>query len=369
MITYNRDRIFGLDILRSVAILLVVFQHSILIFRYHSSFYKFLSSFVVIDGVTLFFVLSGFLIGGILIKTFEKEELTFKKLSNFWIRRWFRTLPNYFLILTFIVFFFLISENQLVGFNVGYYFFVHNFIHSPSLFFPESWSLSVEEWFYLLFPVLLFLIFFILKFNFRRTLFLSIILLGSFSVISRIIVYALSQSSSELLDFHYAVIYRFDSIAVGVGAAYLSFYKNEFWIKYRKHFLFGSAILFVLYVPVKLLFKSSLIYFSLYDLIVESFIVFLLLPFLSKVKVETDNIVIRSITTISIISYSMYLLNYTVIFGIIMPFIFEKKFSSHIIYYDLMRFFVHWGLTFVLSYFLYVLYEKPMTDLREKFIK
>ena len=54
----------------------------------------------LINGVELFFVLSGFLIGGILIKTFQKDNsFGIKTISNFWIRRWFRTLPNYDLIL------------------------------------------------------------------------------------------------------------------------------------------------------------------------------------------------------------------------------------------------------------------------------
>ena len=91
----EKNRIFGLDIMRTFAILAVMFGHSI--FFLPTSIKDQLHAFVI-DGVNIFFVLSGFLIGGILIRDFEKKK-TIKVLFNFWIRRWFRTLPNYFLIL------------------------------------------------------------------------------------------------------------------------------------------------------------------------------------------------------------------------------------------------------------------------------
>ena len=65
-------------------------------------------------GVELFFVLSGFLIGGILIKIFDNTEFTFADVRRFWIRRWFRTLPNYWLILSInIIIFVFINGNKL----------------------------------------------------------------------------------------------------------------------------------------------------------------------------------------------------------------------------------------------------------------
>ena len=50
------------------------------------------------DGVTIFFVLSGFLIGRILIRTFGAGA-SVSSLTTFWVRRWFRTLPAYFVTL------------------------------------------------------------------------------------------------------------------------------------------------------------------------------------------------------------------------------------------------------------------------------
>jgi peptidoglycan/LPS O-acetylase OafA/YrhL len=90
------NRVFGLDILRAAAILFVVIGHGSLLL---SEELRVLCNYFFFDRVSIFFVLSGFLIGGILIKLIEKNGFSLTILKSFWIRRWFRTLPNYFLIL------------------------------------------------------------------------------------------------------------------------------------------------------------------------------------------------------------------------------------------------------------------------------
>ena len=94
----NRERIWGLDLYRSIAIILVVFTHgAYLLEKTPFEGFPFIK---MLDGVDLFFVLSGFLIGGILLKDITSTSgIGFKKLFNFWKRRWLRTLPNYYLIL------------------------------------------------------------------------------------------------------------------------------------------------------------------------------------------------------------------------------------------------------------------------------
>jgi len=100
-------------------------------------------------GVEIFFVLSGFLIGQLIVK----EVLTppsWRGLSRFWVRRWFRTLPPYYLVL---------GLRTLLGHPLHWRFlvFLQNFDHKAMASFPVSWSLSIEEWFYLLAPFLLLL--------------------------------------------------------------------------------------------------------------------------------------------------------------------------------------------------------------------
>ena len=86
-IEINSSRIYGLDILRAMAILFVVIGHGqYLLPRKFNTFH----SIFVFDGVSIFFVLSGFLIGGILIKIIENKEANTSTLIDFWKRRWFR---------------------------------------------------------------------------------------------------------------------------------------------------------------------------------------------------------------------------------------------------------------------------------------
>ena len=61
----KENRIFGLDLLRSIAILLVLFAHGDFILKENITNYN---GIIKLDGVDFFFVLSGFFIGGILIK-------------------------------------------------------------------------------------------------------------------------------------------------------------------------------------------------------------------------------------------------------------------------------------------------------------
>lgn len=116
-------------------------------------------------GVDLFFVLSGFLIGSILLRN-QQSPMLFKA---FYIRRFARILPIYYLLL--VVFHFskeIITTPSLYMFiddiSLSYYFlFIQNFAMGynnnfgpPSL--TPTWSLAVEEQFYLIIPLVIFLL-------------------------------------------------------------------------------------------------------------------------------------------------------------------------------------------------------------------
>lgn len=138
----NPKRVFSLDVLRAIAILLVLICH--LISRVggkeNSTAYYFGTL-----GVEIFFVLSGFLIGGIIIKIFrESEKFKLKDVKGFWIRRWFRTLPNYYLILIISI---IIYSVYYQGFilkdlsNLKYFIFLQNLTSPPevSFLYPGAW--------------------------------------------------------------------------------------------------------------------------------------------------------------------------------------------------------------------------------------
>ena len=129
-------RVYGLDVLRAIAILFVVIVHGAGIINNTT-----LENFPwirMIDGVELFFVLSGFLIGSILLKLVnDNPQLKPTDLLNFWKRRWFRTLPNYYLILlvNWIIVKYKIIDGNIEAFNWKFIFFLHNFAEPFQQFF------------------------------------------------------------------------------------------------------------------------------------------------------------------------------------------------------------------------------------------
>ena len=134
-------------------------------------------------GVDLFFVLSGFLIGKIILKQLEKRKTTFKDFGYFWFRRWFRTLPNYYLVLTINILLYFLFYGNIVPSVWRFFVFLQNFSEGQIDFFTESWSLSIEEFSYVLGPLLLYVSLLFFKHCTKHKLFLlvtGLIIVGLF---------------------------------------------------------------------------------------------------------------------------------------------------------------------------------------------
>ena len=139
------SRVFGLDLM-PLAILFVVIAHSQR--QNPSRFSRFPALYKSGWGHPLF-VLSGFLIGRIIFRVIEGRN--FSSLVRFYNRRWWRTLPNYYFFFALhIVFYYVFSIEENIDWRG--LFFLQNVNSPPEGFFRESWSLAVEEWFYLVFP-------------------------------------------------------------------------------------------------------------------------------------------------------------------------------------------------------------------------
>ena len=366
-INYGHSRVFGLDLLRMFAILFVVFGHSAILVP---EAYKDIIRKITLDGVAMFFVLSGFLIGGILIKIVEKEKPTFPVLLNFWSRRWLRTAPIYFIILSIVLIYtFLFKADRVPSDWYRYFVFTQNLNHKLPLFFAESWSLSIEEWFYLLTPVALFIALKLSKLSVKHTT-LIVLILGTTAIIGyRLYLFrTLNLTDFEELNLQITrqVLPRLDSIMFGVLAAYIAYYFPKIWNKANLWFLPILGFIALYYLKFKNPSNTSE-YTVVWLPIIKSFIVFLSLPFLAQWKELRFTKISKAVTFISLISYSMYLTNLTVVIHMIIKHAIHGNYlHKHVLpSYWQYEYLLFWAITIVLSYLTYVTIEVPFMKLRD----
>ncbi|HHG86410.1 MAG TPA: acyltransferase [Bacteroidetes bacterium] len=354
--TPYKKRNLGLDIVRSIAILLVLIEHSHLYFIFGNQ--------PGIWGVEIFFVLSGYLIGQIILRSFS-DGVTFGKIKEFWIRRWFRTVPMYFLVLIFLDLF-LDPEG---GLHWKYYLFLQN-LTDHFIFFPVSWSLTIEEWFYLLLPLLFLGISGTKKLQKRAT---GIMLTGVVLAILLIrIIYVIEFDPVFDLGIRKFPPLRLDALMIGVLLAYVKLHYKHIFQKMASLsvFLFSLvgmvAIALFFYKnsgPGNLLNSSFFARAFIFTCMSLSFALALpwveQQPFLSKAGNRHPFRFL--VTNLSLMTYTVYLVHYDIFSRIVVAPPYSLAWLGQVGLSLL--------LTFVLSTVLYRFFEKPMTDLRDRFGK
>ena len=194
--------------------------------------------------------------------------------------------------------------------------FTHNLYNGFHSFFWESWSLSVEEWFYIILPLSIFGFRLFLS---KKHTFLATILL----LIITPLLYRITQADTVYDSFHtYDVevrkvgVMRLDTIIYGVLAAYIKFYHKDFWRLCRwPAFVLGMVIL---YKAVTSDHSFELFYSRTFYFVAISIGAMLLLPLADNIKTYRFKWWGKTVTHISKISYSMYLINLGLVFGVIM---------------------------------------------------
>ncbi len=354
----DRKRIFGLDILRAMAIILVVLGHGKFILE--DTVLEGFPFFKMIDGVDLFFVLSGFLIGGILLRQIEsKGSFSVQDLLGFWKRRWFRTLPNYYLVLglNVLVVRLGIIQEDISQFNWRFLVFVQNFKAPFQGFFWESWSLSIEEWFYLITPVLI-----LIAYRFLRLK--SVFLLVTIAMMVLPLMYRISLLDASISVFEWDILFRktvlcrLDSIGYGLLGAWFCHYYVAFWDKWKWVGLFLGIGLgaFVLINPAEPYWYKQTMYFSLVPLAV-----LFVLPIAYSIKRGYGRVA-KWTVHISKISYSMYLINLALVAEVI-----RDNFEPHGGIDGMVKYGMYWLVVIVVSSLMYTYFEKPVMDLRDRF--
>lgn len=208
-------RVFGLDILRAIAVLLVLIGHSSA-HQHPPEWLKWLLGRQGLLGVEIFYVLSGYLIGNILIRSAQAGRLhSLNHVLDFWQRRWARTLPLYYF---FVLIYFRFDYLGVASLDADFPFlvFMQNFAWKQLPFFQHSWSLAVEEWFYFTFPIL-FLLFANRRFGYRQTILAACATVFVLSFAARI---AIISNVDDWAKFdaliRSVVVCRLDSICLGV---------------------------------------------------------------------------------------------------------------------------------------------------------
>lgn len=247
--------------------------------------------------VEIFFVISGFVLAPQIIKIFESNK--FSNFKIFLFRRFLRTLPAYF--------FYLGIISLILGkiFSLDFFkffFFIQNFfeINPESDYYPIAWSLSVEEWFYLLFtPILLFS-----KRIFNiKNIFKFIILWFSFFYLLKFIYFSFNDFNWGE-DIRRVTVFRLDSIVIGL-LFYL--FKDKFLSMLKKYNNFLLPLIIILYffiyfnLSTKSIFIVEIIFFT-----ISILAVFLLALFITNEEIFSSKLNNFSYFFGSI-SYSIYL--------------------------------------------------------------
>ena len=243
LLTRPDDHFSALDGIRAMAALLLVAFHSYVCVA-HAAGEPAINTQVghiqwLFDrswiGVDIFFALSGFLIGRILfLQLLLEGRIRFKW---FYVRRAFRIFPAYYTVLTLSLLAFAHVQMfqfiyrgatwiELLQRSPANYLYLSNYLHGGTV--PNalalSWSLCIEEHFYLLIPGMLALVFKTLGGRIRLGVLMALLTVPMFA---RYLAYARDSSICVLNDLYWHSHTHADGLLLGVAVAYCFVFERE----------------------------------------------------------------------------------------------------------------------------------------------
>ena len=311
------NRLRTLDFLRGIAIILVLCRHQLL--------FDFLKTMGWI-GVDLFFVLSGFLVSGLLFKEYQKFGSINAKL--FLIRRGFKIYPIFYL--TYILYCIPRVLMHKFDFEKDFYdlIFVQNYALGWGYAYAASWSLAVEEHFYFALAFFLWLIFNkrLMSFeiqsqkfsNFERLLVSVLVLVFLVRVITN---YQYPDDNARNMTMSHL---RIDSLLFGVLISFWYHFKNtllsNFYSKHQSKLIVISVLLlsFTPFIePVDSYFVKTIGFTLLYVAFGIILIYFLINQNSdSQLNRLFSKTIVDYISKIGFCSYSIYIIHSLVIYTV-----------------------------------------------------
>ena len=322
-------------------------------------------------GVSFFFVLSGFLITFLLVK--EKNQNGYFSIKNFYIRRVFRIWPLYYLI--FFLGFFIIpnfsffeipffthsfSNNYWLNF-ICYFLLLPNLafsIFSPVPLIGQSWSIGVEEQFYIFWPILLR--------RFKKINIKSLVFFFSSIVLFKLVILIICffLESNFLISLKkFVAMTKFENMIIGAMGAILITEKNNFFLNLIYHPLVLSlsliGIFALIYVPSDLAHDGMHIINSLFFLVI---ILNVATNENSFLKLEN-----KFLNFLGSISYGIYMYHFIIIFIVIKMMAYFRIFVSFNFLQNIILYSAIIILTISISFISYHLFEKRFLKLKLKY--
>src|SRR5437763_5691286 len=221
----NRERQPGLDLLRALAIIVVVIYHAALFgFKLPGRVDRF-----GLIGVDLFFVLSGYLIGGQLLAPLAGDRRI--NLGRFFARRALRIMPAYFAVL--VIYFLLPSWREYPEMSQPLWKFIlsiQNVALHGGTAFSHAWSLAVEDQFYLCLP---FILLFVNRWPRAAIIVPCVIVFGGIALRAFLAWQNLGEDGVSFRGFQAWIYYpswtRLDPLVFGVVLATIEKFRPHWW--------------------------------------------------------------------------------------------------------------------------------------------
>lgn len=364
------NRNVGLDILRVYAIISVVYGHGRYIVK--DVIPEGIYAFAKLDNVTMFFVLSGYLVGLRVYGWLERGVLgDVNGIKRFWYRRIIRTGPLYFLLVGIMGFWFYEGNQAFPERYSSYFFFSQSLMMPHPDFYRELWSIAAQEWFYFLFPLYIYSCTLMGRLRSPR-LYIGLVLL----VLVLVTLWRLDQAYQNgydsvwewSLNLRMRTISRMDSFMYGVVAAYIHIRHPVYW-KSRDRLKFFAGLSLVLLDKVLVDgVDIGIFYFNYVRLTLVPLGVALMLPWLTRIEC-TSGRVRKFVLFVGSISYAIYLLHLTPIQLFIMPQFVSfmiSKYPSIAAGKVVLSYLMYWVMSIIVSYWVYRFVQVPVTRFMEK---